>query len=114
MSDVDLTLEEALEELSSAEEFLDYFGIEYDAKTVQVNRLHILQRYHDYIKAQGPAPADEAEARPFYTKWLTQAYLDFVKSDALTERVFVVLQKAAGTSFVPVDSLLGPGPVPTE
>lgn len=108
MSDVDLTLEEALEDLSSAEEFLDYFGVEYDAKTVQVNRLHILQRYHNYIKAQGPAPADEAPARAFYTQWLTQAYLDFVQSDALTERVFVVLQKAAGTSFVSLESLTSP------
>ncbi|WP_079435761.1 nitrogenase-stabilizing/protective protein NifW [Zoogloea sp. LCSB751] len=108
MSDVDLTLEEALEDLSSAEEFLDYFGVEYDAKTVQVNRLHILQRYHNYIKAQGPAPADETSARAFYTQWLTQAYLDFVQSDALTERVFVVLQKAAGTSFVPLESLSSP------
>lgn len=108
MSDVDLTLEEALEELSSAEEFLDYFGVEYDAKTVQVNRLHILQRYHNYISAQGPAPADEGAARAFYVKWLTQAYLDFVQSDALTERVFVVLQKAAGTSFVSLDSLTNP------
>ncbi|MCE1185759.1 MAG: nitrogenase-stabilizing/protective protein NifW [Zoogloea sp.] len=110
MSDLDLSLEEALEELSSAEDFLDYFGIEYDAKTVQVNRLHILQRYHNYIEAQGPAPEADSDARAFYTRWLTQAYLDFVQSDALTERVFVVLQKAAGTSFVPLDSLLGSKP----
>jgi nitrogenase-stabilizing/protective protein len=109
MSDVDLTLEEALEELSSAEEFLDYFGIAYDAKTVHVNRLHILQRYHDYISAQGPAPAGDAPAREFYTTWLTRAYTDFVSSDALTERVFVVLQKAAGTSFVPLTSIGGTG-----
>jgi nitrogenase-stabilizing/protective protein len=72
-----------------------------------VNRLHILQRYHNYIQAQGPAPEGDAPARAFYTRWLTQAYLDFVQSDALTERVFVVLQKAAGTSFVPLGNLLG-------
>ena len=43
-----------LENLESAEEFLDYFGLEYDAGIVQVNRLHILQRFHDYL-TKGPS-----------------------------------------------------------
>ena len=110
MDDITLTLEEALEELVSAEDFLEYFDVPFDQSVVQVNRLHILQRYHNYIEAQGPAPEADGDARAFYTRWLTQAYLDFVQSDALTERVFVVLQKAAGTSFVPLDSLLGSKP----
>lgn len=41
---------EELEELSSAEEFLEYFHIEFDPATVMVNRLHIMQRYHDYLQ----------------------------------------------------------------
>ena len=32
-----------LQELSSAEDFLEYFGIAYDPSVVQVNRLHILK-----------------------------------------------------------------------
>ena len=47
MSDTELDLD--LDELSSAEEFLDYFGIEYLSSVVYVNRLHILQRFHDYV-----------------------------------------------------------------
>ena len=43
------TFEEDLAELSSAEEFLEYFGIDFDGRVVQVNRLHILQRFHDYL-----------------------------------------------------------------
>jgi len=38
-----------LDELESAEDFLDYFGVAYEPSVVHVNRLHILQRYHDYL-----------------------------------------------------------------
>ena len=44
-----LTLAEAMEELVSAEDFLDYFAVPYDPAVVHVNRLHILQRFHDYL-----------------------------------------------------------------
>ncbi len=83
--------EDDLEELSAAEEFLDYFGIQYDPHVVQVNRLHILQRFHDYLE-QGAAsmPEDEALKRAVYAKLLERAYQDFVESDALTEKVFKV------------------------
>lgn len=47
--DTDLSLLEALDELSSAEDFLDYFSVPYTPSVVQVNRLHILQRFHDYL-----------------------------------------------------------------
>jgi nitrogenase-stabilizing/protective protein len=112
MSDVELTLDEALEDLSSAEDFLEFFAVPYDPAVVHVNRLHILQRYHDYIGKQGPAPAGDEAARAFYTEWLTRAYSDFVTSDSLTERVFVVLKKAAGESFVPLTNIMGTGPAP--
>jgi nitrogenase-stabilizing/protective protein len=83
-------LEMDLDELSSAEDFLDYFEIEYDQKVVHVNRLHILQRFHDYIGKAGELPQAEAELRALYKQLLLQAYNDFVKSDAQTEKVFKV------------------------
>ena len=93
-----------LEGLSSAEDFLDYFEIAYDEKVVHVNRLHILQRFHDYLEKDATQPgADEVEA--YYKDFLTKAYQDFVESDALTEKVFKVLQPQ--TSFVPLSSLGG-------
>jgi nitrogenase-stabilizing/protective protein len=101
----DLTLDEALEDLSAAEEFLDYFGIEYDARTVQVNRLHILQRFHDYIGMAGCMPRDDAERRTIYARLLRQAHDDFVKSDALTEKVFKVFQDVDGRQTVTAASL---------
>ena len=102
----DLTLDEALEDLSAAEEFLEYFGIEYDARTVQVNRLHILQRFHDYMAQAGELPADEAARRAVYARLLQQAYEDFVKSDALTEKVFKVFHMhEPQTTFVPLTEI---------
>lgn len=101
----DLTLDEAMEELVSAEDFLNYFGIEYDPSVVHVNRLHILQRFHDYLK-KAQLPEDEAGQRAVYTTLLTQAYQDFVKSDALTEKVFKVFRMhEPQTKFVPLSEI---------
>ena len=101
----ELTLDDALEELSSAEDFLNYFGIEYDPSVVQVNRLHILQRYHDYL-AKEQLPETEADQRAMYTRLLQQAYQDFVQSDALTEKVFKVFRMhEPQVKFVPLTSI---------
>jgi nitrogenase-stabilizing/protective protein len=81
-----------LDELSSAEDFLDYFGIEYTPSVVHVNRLHILQRFHDYIDGIEAMPQDDDERREIYAGLLSSAYNDFVQSDALTEKVFKVFR----------------------
>lgn len=81
-----------LDELVSAEDFLEYFEIDFDPSVVHVNRLHILQRFHDYIDAVEAMPEDEAEMRELYAGLLNSAYNDFVQSDALTEKVFKVFR----------------------
>ena len=83
-------LELDLEELSSAEDFLDYFGIEYEPAVVHVNRLHILQRFHDYLAGVEDMPAEAAERWALHADLLAGAYQDFVISDAATEKVFRV------------------------
>ncbi|MBK8745404.1 nitrogenase-stabilizing/protective protein NifW [Propionivibrio sp.] len=106
-----LTLTEALHELVSAEDFLDYFDIKYDIGVVQVNRLHILQRFHDYLAKQAPnLPPEEDTQRVIYRLWLERAYKDFETSDASTEKVFAVFQRAeapgGGTSsFVSLEKV---------
>lgn len=104
MSESDLELD--MDELQSAEDFLEYFAIPYDQKIVHVNRLHILQRFHDYISQAGTLPENEAELRAVYRDLLLGAYEDFVKSDALTEKVFKVfhMHKPQQT-FVPLGDL---------
>jgi nitrogenase-stabilizing/protective protein len=81
-----------LDELSSAEDFLEYFGIAYEAPVVHVNRLHILQRFHDYLDGIDAMPESDEERRLLYSGLLSSAYSDFVSSDARTEKVFKVFQ----------------------
>jgi nitrogenase-stabilizing/protective protein len=81
-----------MDELSSAEDFLDYFGIDYEQSVVHVNRLHILQRFHDYLDGVEAMPQDDDEKREVYAGLLSSAYNDFVQSDAITEKVFKVFR----------------------
>jgi len=101
---------EEIEELVSAEDFLVYFEINFDQKTVHVNRLHIMQRFHDYLDKGEAMLADagsEDAVREIYQKLLARAYGDFVESDALTEKVFKVFHMhEPQTTFVPLANLL--------
>ena len=107
----ELSLDEAMEEMESAEDFLTYFAIPFDASVVHVNRLHILQRFHDYVVEAGELPAAEEPRRALYARLLGQAYDDFVHSDALTEKVFKVFHMhEPQTAFVPLSAItLGSG-----
>ena len=103
----DITLDEALEELSSAEDFLDYFEISYEPAVVHVNRLHILQRFNEYIsQSEDMIPENEEAKKEVYCRLLTRAYQDFVESDALTEKVFKVFHMhQPQETFVSIDLL---------
>lgn len=99
-------LEQDMEELSSAEEFLDYFEIAYDPSVVHVNRLHILQRFHNYMAEIQEHPKDEKVLFTLYGDLLKGAYEDFVKSDAITEKVFKVFHmQEPQETFVPLNSI---------
>lgn len=104
-------LEDLMEELSSAEDFLVFFEIPFEPSVVHVNRLHIMQRFHDYLNQNQEVVSeyegnDDAMAA-LYKALLTQAYQDFVESDALTEKVFKVFKmQGPQTTFVSVDALL--------
>lgn len=88
-----MSFEEDMEDLESAEDFLQYFELEFDAAIVHVNRLHILQRFHNYINQGGDnMPEDEDSKRQVYKQLLDRAYHDFVGSDAQTEKVFKVFK----------------------
>jgi len=104
----ELSLDETLEELVSAEDFLTHFGVPFDASVVHVSRLHILQRYHDYLSAQGEPEGDDATRYAGYKALLEKAYGDFVTSTPLDEKVFKVFHMhEPSTGFVSVADLLG-------
>lgn len=95
-----------LKPLSSVEEFLEHFAIDYDPAVLRVSRLHIMQRFHQYLRQeQGLAHMDEAELRAVCHTLLTRAYQDFVHSTPLKERVFKVLRNAEGIQTISLAGL---------
>lgn len=100
------SLIQRLQALSSAEDFLVFFGLPHDERVVQVNRLHILKRFYQYLhRAEGLAGLDEIEMFRRYRELLAQAYQDFTTSTAVKEKVFKVFQDADGQGHVSVTSL---------
>ncbi len=90
---------------SAAEEFLDFFGVQYDQAVVNVNRLHILKRFRQYLQKEDIAAESEDMAVKAIRTLLERAYQDFVRSNAVTEKVFKVFQQAQGQSDVSAENL---------
>jgi nitrogenase-stabilizing/protective protein len=102
----DTTLTEDLESLSSAEEFLEYFEVPYDPALVRVKRLHILQRFHDYLEDPSLERSGEAFDWSDYRALLMQAYADLVGIEAREAKLFRVFQRGDGSSqSVSLDTL---------
>ncbi|ALG89644.1 MAG: nitrogenase stabilizing/protective protein NifW [Pseudomonadota bacterium] len=94
--------------LSSAEDFFVYLLLPFDQEVLHVARLHIMKRMGQYLaKTDFSGMEDEVvflEAR----KHLKRAYLDFVESSPLQEKVFKVFaDKAAeqAAKYVSIDSI---------
>ena len=100
---------DALKAASSAEDFFTLLGVGYDAKVVNVVRLHILKRMGQYLASEDldGMPNEVVAAR--CKAVLERAYEDFVTSSPLDHRVFKVLREAVAppkpANFVPFDVL---------
>jgi nitrogenase-stabilizing/protective protein len=100
------TFIERLKALSSAEDFLLYFGVAFDEPVLRVNRLHILKRFYQYLHtADAMTGLDEVAMYRRYRELLTRAYQDFVDSTPAREKVFKVFQTADGLQQVPLAHL---------
>jgi nitrogenase-stabilizing/protective protein len=100
------TFLQQLKALSSAEDFLEYFGVPFDQHVVNVSRLHILKRFFQYIRQeQLLTQTNEVGLYALYRAQLVKAYADFVKSTPAQEKVFKVFQDANGRQHVSLDSL---------
>lgn len=101
------SLTQRLKSLSSAEDFLQFFGVSYEEAVVHVNRLHILKRFYQYLRSgpSSPEALDEVAVFRQYREHLIHAYQDFVDSTPAREKVFKVFQDADGTRHVALSSL---------
>jgi nitrogenase-stabilizing/protective protein len=99
------TFAQQLRQLSSAEDFLQFFGVPHDKAVVNVSRLHILKRFYQYLR-QEPLPEDNEQALyQGYRDLLIKAYSDFVSSTPAQEKVFKVFQDVDGHQSVSLQSL---------
>ncbi len=102
-----------LRQLSSAEDFFEALGVDYDPAVVRVARLHILRRMGEYLAKNELDGATDDEARAACKETLTKAYEDFVASSPIAERVFKVHKDAVkpkaepAKPFVPLTTLTG-------
>jgi len=98
-----------LKAASSAEDFFTLLGVPYDAKVVNVARLHILKRMGQYLAREDFADVPEDIIAERCKATLERAYADFVASSPIEERVFKVLKEAVAppkpANFVPLDAL---------
>lgn len=101
-----LALAAALAQLSAAEEFFRYFDLEFDQRALDINRLHILKRYQQYLRRDEALTTLDADAlRARHREHLACAYEDFLHSNAVAEKVFKVFHQARGQQHVPLDTL---------
>jgi nitrogenase-stabilizing/protective protein len=98
-------LQTNLSNFSAAEEFLDFFGIDYQPTIVHVNRLHILKRFNQYLQTNGVWKLDVAAQHASAKDMLIRAYQDFVRSTPAQEKVFKVFQDADGQHQVSLEKL---------
>jgi len=83
-----------LSKLSAAEEFLDYLGVDYDQQVLNVNRLHILKRFQQYMAATPYlGKLDEAKLRETCRGLLSKAYSDFLRTTPKQEKLFKVFKQ---------------------
>lgn len=79
-------------QLTNAEDYLEFFVLPYNPQFVNVNRLHILQKFSSLIRSidsQSPE-LDEAEKLERYQTALQQAYDTFKTSSPQDEKLFKV------------------------
>ncbi len=81
--------------LTTAEEYLEYFQIDYDPNFVNINRLHILKKFSELIEQINLVFPEltEVEKLDKYGEALLQAYQVFLTNSPLKTKLFKVFQQ---------------------
>ena len=81
--------------LINAEDYFDFFQIEYDQKVVNINRLHILQKFSEYINEidGNNSELNDYDRLGKYSEALQQAYQVFIESTPQQEKLFKVFHQ---------------------
>lgn len=78
--------------LVDAEEFFQFFNMSYDLEVVNVNRLHILKKFSQYIQEidENSSELSEEEKLNQYSLALQKAYQVFIESTPHEQKLFKV------------------------
>jgi nitrogenase-stabilizing/protective protein len=99
-----MNIVEKLKRLSSAEEFFAALNVPFDPTVLNVARLHILRRMGQYLREM-PQNCNEEESYEHARGTLLRAYLDFVHSTPMEQKVFRVHQQACVKPEPPLVSI---------
>ncbi|PSB05471.1 nitrogenase stabilizing/protective protein [filamentous cyanobacterium CCP1] len=82
-------------QLVDAEQYFEFFEVPYDPQLVNVNRLHILQKFSNLIKERASElrGLGEAETLNQYRLAFQQAYDLFLTSNSLQQKLFKVFNE---------------------
>ncbi|HEY9831776.1 MAG TPA: nitrogenase-stabilizing/protective protein NifW [Stenomitos sp.] len=82
-------------QLADAEEYFEFFELPFDAQIVNVNRLHILKKFSQYVREIDAHSAElsEEETLSQYCAALQQAYDVFLSSTPLEQKLFKVFNE---------------------
>ncbi|MEL6399209.1 MAG: nitrogenase-stabilizing/protective protein NifW [Cyanobacteria bacterium P01_A01_bin.70] len=78
-------------QLKDAEEYFQFFGLSYDPQVVNVNRLHILRKFSQFVQ-EVDTNQSEAELLAAYSQELRNAYDLFLTSNSVEQKLFKVFQ----------------------
>lgn len=80
------------DQITQAEDYFTFFGLPYDPQFLNVNRLHILQKFSRLMQERGVENPDMTDEATFnlYRELLQEAYSLFQTSSPLQQKLFKV------------------------
>lgn len=95
-----------LYELETAEDFFNYFGVEYDENILKPYRLHILKKFSLYMREVMSEPDFKNNEEKLFTtlkSYLMLSYQQISENTPLKERLFKVHQEASKKYIISID-----------
>ncbi len=82
-------------QLVDAEEFFQYFELDYDQKFVNVNRLHILKKFSQFMQEidENYPEISDVDRLSKYREALEKAYVIFIESTPHEQKLFKVFNE---------------------
>jgi nitrogenase-stabilizing/protective protein len=100
---------EHIASLSSAEDIFTYLLLPFEQPVLNVARLHIMKRLGQYLRSADFKGMDEEQIFLSARQHLKRAYMDFIESSPLEEKVFKVFNdkpaEAPAKPFVGIDQI---------